>query len=128
MKIAMLIPDGVGVRNFVLGRFLRLLEPDTDVEVFHTIPEAILPKVRSGLPDRIHWQEMLPYRPNRFVLTLQYSLSYAQMYWADTVSMRRIRNASVSGSWRTRLMHKIAKFGGKRCASPGRMRALEKVH
>ena len=128
MKIAVLIPDGVGVRNFVLGRLLRLLPQATEADVFHIVPDELLPRASVGLNGQVHWHPLKPYRPNRFVLTLQYSLSYAQMYWADTVSMRRIRNAKVPGTWRIRTLHKMAKGIGRACSSPSRMKLLEGLH
>jgi hypothetical protein len=128
MKIAVLVPDGMGVRNFVLGKFLRQLPEGTKADVFHTIPEKVLSRVQGEVNSQVEWHEMPAYRPNPLLLTVQYSLGYAQMYWADTTSMRRIRNAKISGPLRGRALHKVAKMTGKLCASPARMRALESVH
>jgi hypothetical protein len=95
--MAMLIPDGMGVRNFVLGSLLHLLPPGTEADVFHSVPQTLLKHVGSGLNGQVHWHDLQPYSPNHAILALQYSLGYAQMYWADTVSMRRIRHTPSKG-------------------------------
>jgi hypothetical protein len=128
MRMAMLIPDGMGVRNFVLGSLLRLLPPGTEADVFHAVPQALLKQVSSGLNGQVHWHDLQPYSPNHAILALQYSLGYAQMYWADTISMRRIRNTPSKGPFRARAFNSISKFAGKLCSSPARMRALETLH
>lgn len=128
MKAVLLIPDGVGVRNFVLGSFLDKLPPTAEAEIFHIIPEQLLPQVAPRTDGRVRWHALKPYRPNRAVLALQYSLGYAQMYWARTKSMSRLLAAPVPGGWRLQALHRISKFVGRMCASPARMRMLELVH
>jgi hypothetical protein len=128
VRIGILIPDGVGVRNFLLGRLLRILPAGVDSVVFHTVSEDILPRVSGGLNGQVQLKSLLDYKPNRFVLTLQYSLGYAQMYWANTMAMRRILQAPVPGNWRLRILHQISKTVGKLCGSPSRMRWLESLH
>lgn len=128
MSLAVLVPDGVGVRNFVLGKFLRTVPASTGATVIHSVPEPVLPKVAGGLGQNIAWKGLLPYRPNPLILTIQYSLGYAQMYWADTRAMRLIRNAPIKGALKGRLLHKLAKGSGRVFASPKRMQALDRVH
>ena len=128
MSLAVLVPDGVGVRNFVLGKFLRTVPASTRAAVIHAIPEQLLPKIAGELGENIAWERLFPYRPNPLILTVQYSLGYAQMYWADTRAMRLIRNAPIKGPLKGRLFHKVAKGSGRVFASPQRMQALERVH
>nr|MBA2527098.1 hypothetical protein [Pyrinomonadaceae bacterium] len=42
MNLLLLIPDGVGVRNFILGDFLRQASEKGPVYALHTIPENLL--------------------------------------------------------------------------------------
>lgn len=128
MRLALLVPDGVGVRNFVLGRFLHKLPSTTEARIYHSIPEQVFPQLADGLPAELSWRKLIQYRPSKLIVTLQYSLGYAQMYWADTRAMRLIRNAPIKGSFNVQALHKTAKAGGRLFASPRRMNALEKVH
>jgi hypothetical protein len=127
-KIALLIPDGVGVRNFLLGDFLGKASSEAEIDVFHVIPEKALEPIRQGHETNIRWHEMLPYRQSKAAIILQTAVGYAQMYWADTTAMRRLRNAPVRGSWKTRLLTHTAKTLGRIGASPVRMRALDRWH
>ena len=46
----LVIPDGVGVRNFVLGSFLPRLSEVFRVDIVHAIPDAILPQYLGTAP------------------------------------------------------------------------------
>lgn len=128
MRTALLIPDGVGVRNFVIGRFLRELTEAGPAHAFHIVPERLLPMFQDGLDGRVEWHPLIRYRPSRPILAMQYSLGYAQMYWADTVSMRRIRSRRPHGSWQKKLLAYTTRAAGRLAASPARMRALDRLH
>jgi hypothetical protein len=127
-SIALLIPDGVGVRNFLLGRFLHAVDPATRVDAFHVVPDALLEPIRRDLPAHIAWHPLLPYRQSELALVLQYAVAYAQMYWADTMAMRRLRQAPVRGSWRNRALVHTTKALGWAGAGPERMRWLDHAH
>jgi hypothetical protein len=112
----------------LLGKLLRILPPGTDSVVFHTVAEELVPTVSKGLNGQVNLRPMLPYKPNRFVLTMQYSLGYAQMYWASTMAMRRLLKAPVPGNWKLKTVHAFSKRIGQVCGSPSKMRWLESIH
>ncbi|MBL8214271.1 MAG: hypothetical protein JNK87_26360 [Bryobacterales bacterium] len=126
--LALLVPDGVGVRNFLIGPFLRQLPRHWEAHAFHSIPEAFLPIFQEGLNGSVHWQNLQDYRPDRLTLGLQYSLGYAQMYWARTKSMQHILAQPIRGSWKNRALNSTAKLLGRWSAGPSRMQLLEKAH
>lgn len=128
MHCALLIPDGVGVRNFVLGRFLCDLSSQAAVSVFHIIPPELLETYSAPFHGRVNWEPMQPYSETPLSFTLRYSLSYAQMYWAKTTSMRHNLTLPVKGSWRTKAAHRTARVTGRLAASPRRIKALEAAH
>ena len=53
MRTAVLIPDGVGVRNFVIGRFLHDLTAEGAADVFHVVPDDLLARFHDGLDGQI---------------------------------------------------------------------------
>jgi hypothetical protein len=127
-KLALLVPDGVGVRNFLLGNFLRRLDPSTDVDIFHVIPGAALRSISTEHGKNVRWHELLPYRPNEMALILQTALGYAQMYWADTMAMQRVRNTPAHGTWQQRALTHGARALGRISAAPLCMRLLDRLH
>src|SRR5438105_2085071 len=91
-SVAVLVPDGVGVRNFILGRFLNELAGSFQPHVFHVIPDHLLPHYAERADASVEWHDMAPYQQNHAALVLQYTLSYGHMYWANTKAMQRALN------------------------------------
>ncbi|MGE0360224.1 MAG: hypothetical protein AB7H93_18200 [Vicinamibacterales bacterium] len=115
MHLLLAVPDGVGVRNFVLGRFLHELAASEHATILHGIPDALLDGYRTQAerrPGAVTWRPLLPYREALMTFGLRYALSYAHTYWADTYAMRRIRDEPLRGSWRTRAIHRASRTLG----------------
>ena len=129
MKIALLIPDGVGVRNFVLGPFMAAATREHRVDVLHSIPQEQLATYkqldRSGT---VEWHELARMHDRPLAFTLRNSLSYSQTYWVNNFAMRMMRDRPVNGSWRTRAAVWTAKAIGYASASPRGIQMLERVH
>src|SRR5688572_12456914 len=98
MRPVAIIPDGVGVRNFVLGKFLRSLPSRTEAYVFHSIPDEILPGLAAPINGRAQWLKLERFYPDKATDLLQGSLAYAQMYWASTTAMRRTLSLPIRGT------------------------------
>jgi hypothetical protein len=128
MKIATLLPDGVGVRNFLIGPFVRDASRNDDVLVLHNIPPSLLPVYQAQAGPRATWERLLPYREGVSQSTARYALAYAQMFWAKSEAMRFSLRATVRGSWRTRVMHRAARAIGRGAAHPAAIRQLARVH
>jgi hypothetical protein len=128
MNTALIVPDGKGVRNFVLGRPLRQLTTHSHCVVLHVIPDHLLPTYKGDLNGRASWVPLGAYRERWLPSMLRYSLAYGQMNWADTQAMRYNREKRVKGSWRTRALHGTARRVGRAAASPRGLRLLDRWH
>lgn len=128
MNLLLLVPDGVGVRNFILGDFLRQAVEKGKVHALHVFPENLVTTYSEGLGPKVQWQPLVPYGDKPLSFTLRNALSYAQMYWADTQAMRYNRRLPVSGSWRTRTAVHTAQFVGRAAASPRGIKVLDRWH
>jgi hypothetical protein len=129
MNTLVLVPDGVGIRNFVLGPFLRELAGLGDVHILHQVPDRLQKAYASQEEAGVHWHPFVPVRETPLAYTLRYSLAYAQMYWAGTTSMQYLlRHRPKQGSWRTRPVHRAARMIGRISASPGAIRMLDRWH
>jgi hypothetical protein len=128
MRALILVPDGVGVRNFVLGRFLRVLTRSAEATVLHAIPEALVPTYAARFDSAVDWEPLIPYRETPLTATLRYSLSYAQMQWVNTRSMRFNASFQVKGSWKTRAVHQTSRLVGRVAKTPARMQRLDTWH
>ncbi|MFL5733351.1 MAG: hypothetical protein ACJ78Q_09125 [Chloroflexia bacterium] len=128
MTFALLIPDGVGTRNFVLGPFLRHASAKGQVHTLHTIPNDLLPIYSAELSDKVQWHTLNPYHGSRLSLFLSEALAYGHMVWADTGAMRLKVKAPVKGSFQTRAMTGATRAVGRAAASPRRIKALDRWH
>ncbi len=129
MRLALLLPDGVGVRNFLFGAFIREAEAKGPVCVLHVIPDELLPKLAGHCPPTVQWYHLVPSQGGRIESTLWSSLSYAHMYRVSTTAMRlrlaRPVSAPTLGQW---AVTQTARLVGRTAASPGGIALLERWH
>ncbi len=125
---AVLVPDGVGVRNFILGRFLNELASSFRPHVFHILPDSLLPHYAGRAHPSVQWHAMTPYLQNPAARVLQYTLSYGHMYWANTKAMQRALGRPVKGPLRSKLFVRSTRLMGRVGAALNCMDAIEKLH
>jgi hypothetical protein len=129
MKTLVLVPDGVGVKNFVLGRFLSKLSAQGEVHMLHQIPSDRLPPYQPDCQEPVEWHTFSPYRETPLSFLLRYSLSYAQMYWVGTKAMRyHLERVPAKGSWRVRSADRLARLVGRLAGSPARIARIDQWH
>jgi hypothetical protein len=129
VKALLVVPDGTGVRNFVLGTFLPDLAGRMAVDALHPIPEELLQPIRCRSNGSVTWHPLRRYSGTRPVTLLRKSLAYAHMYWADTQSMRnKCRRPLSGGSWRVRTAERLGRVIGRMASSPAGIRLLEAAH
>ncbi|GAA4451878.1 hypothetical protein GCM10023156_20330 [Novipirellula rosea] len=128
MKTAAFFPDGVGIRNFVLGSFLDRAADLGEVYAFHDIPEQHLDEYKKTENDRVHWKQCIPYRDEPLVRFLRRSLSHAHLYLNDTMAMRYARKMPVRGNKRSRIQTYASRAYGWMSASPHRIGKLLQWH
>ncbi len=127
-RFLLLIPDGVGVRNFLIGDFLALAARAGAVSVIHVVPEELLGRYEPDTGDGVEWHSLVPSRDTTLDFLLRYSLSYAQMYWANTEAMQYALRCPIRGSWPSRILHQAVRVGAGLAASRVGLRTLGRWH
>ena len=127
-RAIVLVPDGVGVRNFVIGRFLNEMARVFQAHVFDIIPEAVRPAYAEAVDHSVRWMPLIPYRQSHLALLLQESLGYAHMYWANTHAMRRALARRTRGPMRSRIFMRAARAVGRTASAAGAIDLLDRVH
>ncbi len=129
MKLALLLPDGVGVRNFLLGPFARAAVTRGPVALFHVIPDALVADYAAPFGASMTWHSLRPFDAGRVAETLGSALGYAHMHWGDTRAMRRrlaIRpHAPTVGRW---AMTTTARLVGRAAATEAGISWLARQH
>lgn len=57
-KIIVLLPDGIGVRNFILSDFASVLASTGMVTVWHALPADTVGSLADGFKERVSWQPL----------------------------------------------------------------------
>jgi hypothetical protein len=127
-SVAVLVPDGVGVRNFILGNFLGELGQAFHPHVFHMIPDHLLPHYTGSLADEVEWYPVVPYYQRHVAMALQYILEYAHMYRANTQAMQRALRRPLRGPLRSRLFVRSSRVLGRAGAALRCTNALDVLH
>lgn len=127
MKAMLLIPDGVGARNFLLGPFMRLATELDECHVLHVIPDELLSAYRNGAGN-VGWHRLLPYNETPLSAVLRHALAFAHLNWGNTLAMRHVRNRPINGSWRRLGAQYAARSAGRIAASPAGIQALDRWH
>ena len=127
-RVALFIPDGVGIRNFVLGGFLKRLVERASVQIFHVLPDGLSAAYAAEAPECVEWRPILEYRQNRLVSLLQTSLGYAHMYWANTKSMQRAVGRPIRGTLKRKAYVLTSRLIGHVSADPSRMQFIDSIH
>ncbi len=129
MNLALLLPDGVGIRNFLFGTFLRDAASSGVVSLLHVIPDDLLPVFMANCRPDVQWHRLVPGQESRVEATLRSSLSYAHMYRVRTRAMRRrlARPIAAPTLGRWALTH-AARLVGRAAASPDGVALLERWH
>jgi len=126
--LLVVLPDGVGIRNFLHGPFIHQASEAGQVRILYTIPEHILEAYHLSMGDQVKWDALIPYRDRAFPLMLRKSLSYAQMYWADTRSMRFKLKQQRGETWRGKAGNAAARLIGQAAASARGIKLLDSWH
>ncbi len=128
MNTLLLVPDGVGLRNFLLGDFVRRLGEAGATCVLHNVPEDLLPTYNAGFKENVSWEALVPYRESATSYALREYLNFAQMYWGDTKAMRYTRSARLKGGWKRRMARRSARVVGRLAASQKGINLLDQMH
>ncbi len=127
MKVVLVVPDGVGIRNFLYTRFLDLLAERAEVVAWHVLPEHVL-ATQQGRSIRF---EPLPYvREGLAARVLRQAKIYAQLYWRyeEDAAGVVLKFRRPSGSLLTRAVAHTAHLLGWAVRTPDGAAWLDRGH
>lgn len=127
MKVVVVVPDGVGIRNFLYTRFLDLLAAEAEVVAWHVLPEHVL-ATQEGKPVRF---EPLPWvREGLAPRLLRQAKIYSQLYWRyeeDSAEVM-LRFRKPSGGLFSRGIGHAARLIGRSLPTPEGAAWLDRAH
>ncbi len=123
---ALLAPDGVALRNFVINRYLTRYLPAATV--YHNCPAGVPEPIVANAGDNLAWEPMRDLREAPLSFTIRQTLSFAHLYWGDTCAMRFTRTRPMRGSWKTLAANYTGRALGRVMAHQPGIRLLEKAY
>ena len=123
-----LMPDGVGVRNFLLSGCLARLSRENRVIALHSMSENAVDLYVRPLAPQVEWQPLYEYNESSAAYVVRNALGFAHMYWADTQALRFVRRRPVQGSWRVRAATAAARAAGYVASSRTGVDGLEQCN
>ncbi len=125
LSTCVLVPDGVGVRNFVFGGLLKELDDAGDVHVFHPFPEEIL-DAEAEMPGKQN--RLTPYIEKPIEKLLRVSFDYATLFAMDTFTMRMRRGIPIRGTRQRQRGHKVARAIALAALKTGTTNPLRRIY
>lgn len=128
--LVLLVPDGPGVRNFVLGPFLGVATRQACVSVLHAIPpEAFHRVVPKDSMRGATWHQMRRERDTTVEALLRNGLAYAHLRRMNTPLTRHLlRQPPQTNSVRGLMLVTSARFLGSLGRSANGIRTLERAY
>lgn len=133
MKLALLVPDGVGVRTFLHSSFLERWRQIGDVVVWHDLPdrvEALLPEAPAAGHGGVRFARLPPWREGVAERLLRLAKLHAGLFaYADRAAASLVLGFSrPRGRLRNRALHHAARLLGRVAATPAGVRRLDRRH
>lgn len=130
MKTLMIVPDGVGIRNFLCTGFVDRMRTKGPVHIWHALPEAGLAPHRARWGDAVQWTPLPRYREGLPERLLRQAKIDAQLYWKaqqdnSAIAFRRRRRAQ---RWPPRLIARTARTVGRLASHQRGVAWLDRAH
>ena len=126
-KVALLLPDGVGARNFLIGSFPAAARGRLSVSVVSRIPESFRRIYEEQLGQPIDWHALNLYPDTLALYMFRNLVSYGHMYSIDTFGMRCKRELPITGAAVPRLKAEFARMLGRVVARLAGMQGVARL-
>lgn len=128
MKTVLVVPDGVGVRNFLCSEFAPLASRAGELVVWHGLPSAIVDEHRRRLGPQVRWHELEVGREPLAARVLRSGKFFSQLERFPEPGAQPLfvnRNRRGVARW----VHRSGRVLGKALAhAPGALPAVERLH
>ena len=127
-RLSLVVPDGVGVRNFVLGPFLGEAARRADVSVLHGLDGEDARRLAQDSGVTVPWEPFFAGSDPRLSMVLRKTVAYGHMYRGNTLAMMANLARRPVGAWRRRALDDALKTLGRLAARLDLVDPLDRVH
>ena len=116
MTVALLLPDGVGSRNFLMGPFRGQAKDRLSLTVLSAMPESVRAIYENEGAEPLAWAKYDEYRDKASLFMLRNIVTYAHMYSIETFGMQCVRSLPRRGKSKRRIAAEAARWLGRGAA------------
>lgn len=129
MKTLIVLPDGVGIRNFLCTQFIDLLMAHGEVIIWHALSEETLAPYQHKWKEKVRWYALPQTRESTAERILRQSKIYAHRYWqCEYYYVQQAKQGRSLSALYNQGVGMASRVVGRVSAGPRRLRALEKLH
>jgi hypothetical protein len=129
IKYILVVPDGVGIRNFFCTQVIDRLLESGQVVVWHALPLESIAPFQKRWGERVRWVELPPIVDGLVERFFRQSKIFAQLYWQQKdgpdVQLKRRRPPA---RLKARLLYLAARLLGRALSFPGGIQWLDRMH
>lgn len=129
LKYLIVVPDGVGIRNFFCTRVIDRLLESGQVCVWHALPRESIAPFQERWGDRVLWEMLPPISDGLIERIFRQSKIYAQLFWqrglGPDIQLQRRKPPS---AWKPRLVDLLERLIGRLCSRPRGILLLDHLH
>jgi hypothetical protein len=141
----LLVPDGMGIRNFLCSRFIEMARPGDTIRIWHALPPETVARLERRFGSTLEWLRLPRSREPIGARLLRLSKVFGQLYWQrepgtdfvlrqllarrDPASWLGSRAASPIGRMfgSTKGLARLERWHARAAGQPHRLRAFETV-
>ena len=112
-RLSLVVPDGVGVRNFVLGPFLGEAVRRANVSILHGLNAEDAQRLALRCDAPVPWEPFFVGSDTRLSMVLRKTVAYGHMYRGNTLAMKANLARRPAGAWRRRALDDTLKALGR---------------
>ena len=129
IKYILVVPDGVGIRNFFCTRVIDRLLETGQVLVWHALPEESIAPFQERWGERVRWVKLPPIVDGLVERLFRQAKIFAQLYWQQKESPDvQLRRRRPPGRLKARLLYLAAHLLGRACSFPRGIQWLDRMH
>ena len=129
LRYLLLVPNGVGIRNFFCTRFVDLLLESGSVCVWHALSESDIAPFREKWGDSVVWEDLPAASDGFFERLARQAKIRAQLEWQLHLDPGTpIQPRRPPSSRKARALEAVSGLLGRLCGGRRRVLALERVH
>lgn len=130
MKVLIIIPDGVAIRNFLCTPFIDHVREEAEVVIWHALPACSLAAHRQRLGEAVRWAPLPRFREGLAERVLRQAKIFAQLYWhRDDPTMGTVlAGLRPSGRLLSRVLRITGRALGRACGSHAGIVRLDALH